>query len=352
MLIKGNNKDLFISKKKKRYNLSSELIVYLKQYDRYIHPPTTYDALLRYSSVFPHINKKGEDTLWETLVFDHDISNELNEGLTKIYSLLKTGGNTDVMSHLFVDRVDYCTFGNSNPFRVRIKNQFNDNYDYFYVKRADASRIYGLELEHILSPNRMNYLVDEETLIEEHIAGIPGDQFLKDYLNSSTSNKVRIAKEFVKFNERCFTRLLGDMRAYNFVIDITPDFEDEQYRIRAIDFDQQAYEGNYKIYFPQFFKENYLFVKQCITYLPQKTVQQYQQEERTLMQKRAHLSRHKLKDLIEAMMKDTAFEPQKLEELKRGLNEYHRTHEFDSCSNLGDVVKTQLKWQFNGFIDL
>ena len=55
-----------------------------------------------------------------------------------------------------------------------------------------------------------------------------------------STNKIRLAKEFVKFNERCFVRLLGDMRTYNFVVDITPDIEDFQYRIRAIDFDQQA----------------------------------------------------------------------------------------------------------------
>ena len=27
------------------------------------------------------------------------------------------------------------------------------------LKKADASRVYGLELEHILSPNKINYLV-------------------------------------------------------------------------------------------------------------------------------------------------------------------------------------------------
>jgi hypothetical protein len=57
-------------------------------------------------------------------------------------------------------------FGNSKPFRVRIINRLNDNYDHFYVKIADASRVYGLELEHILSPNRINYLTDDNTLIE------------------------------------------------------------------------------------------------------------------------------------------------------------------------------------------
>jgi hypothetical protein len=44
---------------------------------------------------------------------------------------------------------------------VRIVNRLNENFDYFYVKRVDANRVYGLELEHILSPNRMNYFVTE-----------------------------------------------------------------------------------------------------------------------------------------------------------------------------------------------
>jgi hypothetical protein len=42
------------------------------------------------------------------------------------------------------------------PFRVKIRNILNDNYTHFYVK-ADASRIYGLELEHILSPDKINF---------------------------------------------------------------------------------------------------------------------------------------------------------------------------------------------------
>ena len=103
---------------------------------------------------------------------------ELNKSLTMIYALLKAEGEISVMEHLKVDRVDYCSFGNSNPFRVKIINQINDNYDYFYVKKADASRVFGLELEHILSPNRISYIVHDQTLIEEHIAGIPGDQFI------------------------------------------------------------------------------------------------------------------------------------------------------------------------------
>ena len=102
-------------------------------------------------------------------------------------------------------------------------NRFNDNYDHFYVKISDANRIFGLELEHVLSPNRITYMIQGETLIEEHIAGIPGDVFIKDWLDREEGNEVRIAKEFVKFSERSFIRLLGDLRSYNYVVDITPD---------------------------------------------------------------------------------------------------------------------------------
>jgi hypothetical protein len=47
--------------------------------------------------------------------------------------------------------------------------------------------------------------------------------------------KSRIAKEFVKFNERCMIRLLG---GYNYVIVPIHDFDQVVYRIRPIDFDQ------------------------------------------------------------------------------------------------------------------
>jgi hypothetical protein len=51
------------------------------------------------------------------------------------------------------------------------------------------------------------------------------------------------------------------MRSYNYVIVPIHDFDQVVYRIRPIDFDQQCYEGNFKIYRPQFFKENYPMVK-------------------------------------------------------------------------------------------
>ena len=109
----------------------------------------------------------------------------------------------------------------------------------------------------MLSPRNLNFLVNHSSLVEEHIAGIPGDIFIQDYLpKCSEIQKAQIAKEYVKFNERCMIRLLGDMRSYNYVVIPIHDFDQVIYKIRAIDFDQQCFEGKFSVYRPQFFKEN------------------------------------------------------------------------------------------------
>ncbi|TGE25465.1 hypothetical protein E5K00_09825 [Hymenobacter aquaticus] len=332
-----------ISKKKINYAISPELRAYLHDYDRETKLPVTYRDLLRHSGSFPLLDRQGRDTLWQTVFYEPSTLVELSADLAKVYALLRTDGDLSFTDHLIADRIDYCQFGNSNPFRVRIVNQLNDNYDYFYVKRADASRVYGLELEHLLSPNRINYLVCGDSLIEEHIAGIPGDDFIRDHLQRPHLNQVRIAKEFVKFNERCFARLLGDMRAYNYVIIATPDFEDEQYRVRAIDFDQQSYEGKKNMYLPQFFKDNRPVVQMCGKLLKAETIRQYQAEERTLIARRVRLERYRLKDLMDVMRRDDVSTPEKTAQLKQELNLHYGTDVFDRCRNMGDVVHQNLK---------
>ena len=332
-----------ISKKKKHFHVNGQLRQYLKKYDRESKLPVSYDDLLRYNETVPHRDKHGKETLWETVMYDRMMTDELDNGLTMIYSILKSDGDLSVLEHLYVSRIDYCTFGNSNPVRVRIMNLFNDNYDYFYVKKADSSRIYGLELEHLLSPNRINYFVDRETLIEEHIPGIPGNDFIAGYLNKPECNKVRIAKEFVKFNERCFIRLLGDMRSYNYVVDVTPDFEDEQYRIRPIDFDQQSYEGKRTMYLPQFFKENNPIVQLCIELMTPETFRQYQIEERTLVSHRLKIEHVRTNDLLGCMKNDTISLPEKVDQLKIELSKFHRDAGFEKCRNMGEIVSHHLK---------
>jgi hypothetical protein len=261
----------------------------------------------------------------------------------KIYSLLKAQGDMTVMEHLYVDRVDLCVYGNTKPFRVRIVNRINDNFDYFYVKMADASRIYGLELEHLLSPNRINYLVHQNTLIEEHIAGIPGEQFMRLYINDGLQNPIRLAKEFVKFNERCFVRLLGDMHSSNFVVDVTPDFEETHYRIRAIDFDQQSYEGKKSIYLPQYFKQNNTLIQMGFKHITPESMAQYQREERALIGNRLKSSQVEIDDLLDTMESDTVSTPENTENLKQELAKHYKNEKFLACKNMGNILRLSLE---------
>ncbi len=199
-----------ISRKKIFFPLNPAFRNYLKLYEREIKLPVSYEELKYYDYGIPVYDKEGKDTLWESVMYPQSMVQPIHAGLKRIYSILKAGGDQTAEEHLHIERIDYCTFGNSHPFRIKIVNNYNEVYDYFYIKIADASRIYGLELEHILSPYWMNFLVDGNTLVEEHIAGVPGDQFAKDWLDRPEFNPRRIAKEFVKFNERCcFVRLLG-----------------------------------------------------------------------------------------------------------------------------------------------
>ncbi|MBA4166158.1 MAG: hypothetical protein H0X41_01185 [Chitinophagaceae bacterium] len=331
------------SRKKEIYPVNDSLRSYLHTYGREIKLPISYKDLLRITYSTPLTDKNGKDTLWEKVSYDMKEWKYVREGLVETYAILKTEGDLSFTKHLDVARIDFCTFGNSNPFRIRIVNKFNDNYDYYYIKQADASRIYGLELEHLLSPNRITFLTHKNTLVEEHIPGVPGDFFIKNQLNEPSTNLIRFAKEFVKFNERCFVRLLGDMRSYNFVVDITPDIEDFQYRIRSIDFDQQSYEGRKNLYLPQFFKENAALVELCNSHLNIESIEQYQTEERTMMAFRVASNRFRLMDLLNIMSKDNISPQEKLLQLRSELREHFGNAAFSKCISMGQVVKRQLK---------
>lgn len=335
--------DVKISRKKPIFPVSAALQKYLKKYQRESKLPITYNDLLMFDESYPIMDKYGKDSLWEGPIYPADKIEELYNGLKVIYANLKASGNLRIVQHKYIDKIEYCTFGNTHPFRIRIVNRLNDVYDYFYIKKADASRIYGLELEEILSPNQVNYLVDRETLVEEHIAGIPGDVFAKNYLHNPDYNPTRIAKEFVKFNERCLIMLLGDMRAYNFVVQITPDFDDIQFRIRAIDFDQQFYEGNIKVYMPQYFKENYPYVKMGLEQLTDKTFLQYQQEEKSALLHRVRSERHRLTDLRDVSNAEILTTAENIDTLKKGMTSYFADPEYMECKSMTDIIELNIK---------
>lgn len=335
--------DVKISRKKPIYPVGPGLLKYLKTYQRDGRLPLAYKDLLNFHETVPAVDKFGQDTLWEIPMYPPHIQEILYEQLKVVYAQLKASGNIRIVQHKEIEKIEFCAFGNTHPFRVKIVNRLNDVYDYFYIKQADASRIYGLELEEIVSPNQVNYLYDKETLVEEHIAGIPGDVFAKTSMKSADYNQTRIAKEFVKFNERCVISMLGDMRSYNFVMQITPDFDDFQFRIRAIDFDQQFYEGNIKVYMPQFFKENLPFVKLSMEQLNEKTVLQYQQEERSSIVHRVRSERHRIKDLRDASKTQQLSSVENIERLKQEYAKFYENEHYYKCHSMTDIIELNVK---------
>jgi len=133
------------------------------------------------------------------------------------------------------------------------------------------------------------------------------------------------------------------VRQYDFVVNVTPDIEDYQYKLRAIDFDQQSYEGRKNLYLPQFYKDNLPFVQNTLAHLDKESILQYQTEERTLMASRVAIARYRLMQLFNIMCKDEISTPEKVDQLKNELAEYFKNDRYLECHSMGEIVKTNLK---------
>ncbi len=325
-----------IEYKKPIYKIKHHLREHLKNYLRLVELPVNYHDLLRFEESVPVLDSKGKDTLWRAVLYNTAEREQIHESLLTAYQILCDDGNPP--QYLRVESIDFCSYGNSKPFRIRVANELNDNHDYFYVKRADASRVYGLELEHIFSPNKMNFLVTNHTLLEEHVVGIPCDQFINDNDGNQVANRLRLAKEFVKFNERCFVRLLGDMRAYNYVVEINQDFDNVQYRLRAMDFDQQSYEGRKNLYFPQYYKDNRTMVELAQELMTPEIAERYASQERAALKKRIYAARQRTKSLLRRMRLETLSTLEHIEQLKGELATFYKDDSFLECKSMGEIL--------------
>jgi hypothetical protein len=197
----------------------------------------------------------------------------------------------------------------------------------------------------MLSPYNLNFLVNESTLIEEHIAGIPGDQFINEFLPQCTdAEKAQIAKEYVKFNERSMIRLLGDMRAYNYVVVPTHDFDQVVYKIRPIDFDQQSFEGKLSVYRPQFFKENKALMDLVRDKLNHNSINQYKIEERSIVARRIISSGNRLIRLVKIMRAETLTLPENLKRLRQEIYKFTKDDSFKESQSMGDIMQASFNF--------
>jgi predicted transcriptional regulator len=163
------------------------------------------------------------------------------------------------------------------------------------------------------------------------VVGIPCDEFIKRNKKVKIENRLRFAKEFVKFNERCFVRLLGDMRAYNFVVEITQDF------------DQQSYEGRKNMYLPQFYKDNLHLVEVAQELLTDQMAQQYMKQERVAMKKRYLAYKHRTRSLLRRMKKDKISTKENVDTLKKEFAKYYNNPQFLNFNTMGQILELHLE---------
>lgn len=137
-------------------------------------------------------------------------------------------------------------------------------------------------------------------------------------------------------------RLLGDMRSYNYVIVPVHDFDHVVYRIRAIDFDQQCFEGKFKVYYPQFFKENFLMVALVGDKLQEKSIEQYKLEERSIVAKRILSSENRVDQLVFCMKNDSISTEKNIDLLKNKIFDFTKDILFKKSNNMGEILDTAL----------
>jgi len=121
-------------------------------------------------------------------------------------------------------------------------------------------------------------------------------------------------------------------------VEMTPDLEHTQYRVRAIDFDQQSYEGRRSFYLPQFFKNNLPVVDLCTSLINRDTSLQYQREERTLIQRRFNFSQTRIKRLRNCMCEDRISSDEKVRRLREELARMHKDKRFENCESMGEIT--------------
>jgi hypothetical protein len=316
---------------KEVFEVSNGLQQYLKKYGRDIELPITYNDLLHYQYTNAIKDKQGKHTHWENVVYAAEILEPLHKKLLDIYQLL-TQQQAD---NFTIEAIDFCEFANSMPYRITVLHKQTKKRSWFYIKMADASRLFGLELEHLFTTNTINFLYHNNTLVETHIDGIPGDDFIAQATNMQPAEKLALAKAFIEFNEQCFAKLLGDMRSYNFVV---VKNSNGSFTCKPIDFDQQCYEGKLALYFAQFYKENYPYCQLVSEVLNDQLIEQHRLLARKKMAEQAKFNQQQVIDIVEVLLPEQITDGYKIIQLKNGLNTYFDTNVFAKCKTMGAIL--------------
>ena len=191
---------------------------------------------------------------------------------------------------------------------------------------------------------------DQPEAIDKLVNGINNSEKFQTLEGVTGSGKTfTIAKEFVKFSERCMIRLLGDMRSYNYVIIPIHDFDQVVYKLRAIDFDQQSYEADFRVYRPQLFKENKPVVELIKEKLIPDSIKQYKIEERAIIVKRILGSQKRVEKLINSMKNDIISNDDNVRHLTQQIYNLTKDNDFKYCINMGQIMESSFNYLLRNY---
>jgi len=93
------------------------------------------------------------------------------------------------------------------------------------------------------------------------------------------------------------------MRSYNFVVIKSKNDGAVNFRIKAIDFDQQCYEVRMNLYLPQFYKENIEYLQMTLNLLNDELIEAIRLSESKQLAGLAVKNSRRLSELLQVMSK-------------------------------------------------
>ena len=119
--------------------------------------------------------------------------------------------------------------------------------------------------------------------------------------------------------------------------------------MRAIDFDQQCYEGKFNIYRPQFFKENLQMVELVSNTIQKPSINQYKTEERSILVKRLKSFHNRIGKLLDCMQADKISTQDNIDLLKMTIFQYTKDVNFKRSENMGEILKYSFEFLIRNY---
>ncbi len=213
----------------------TNIIEYLGNYCRFTNLPSYKEIREGLISSRRKVFLEHSDESYITpLIIPEEIIDEKSSIIKRVASHL-WGGNDKVeklFKELEIKSIEEMSYADTKPLRIRLN--FSDKLEeVFYAKKFDERRLFGLELENLLSQYKYNYSASGGGIYEEEIKGVEAIEIAEN------TRKERIyLEELVKLDYRSFVMLLGDMHNQNYLISRIDYKNDKEYCARPIDFDK------------------------------------------------------------------------------------------------------------------